>query len=307
MKTFKSILASLTILSAALSAEAANRRPVVNAGPNQQGIAASPLPLVGRVSDDGLPRGQQLRIRWRKISGPGTVTFANPRSARTTATFSRSGTYVLCLRGNDGQLIAEDTLRVRVSATPARPDPRPANEPPLVNAGGDQQVTFVGAQMQVPLGGSVIDLDGPLPLTFAWRQVEGPAPVSFTNPSQTGGAALIQQPGRYRFTLEAFDGINLVSDDVVILVDPASGDAGSFLRRADINRGNGVTLVRLHNDHPTRQIDFRIRYIAQPFPFVQAEELSYNFTILPGSFHDAPMVYFPGGSITFIEVIATYR
>jgi hypothetical protein len=48
------------------------------------------------------------------VSGPGTVTFANPAVATTTATFSSEGTYVLRLTADDGALQASDELVVIV-------------------------------------------------------------------------------------------------------------------------------------------------------------------------------------------------
>ena len=44
-------------------------------------------------------------INWRKISGPGNVTFSNSTSYNTTATFSQSGVYTLEMRGEDDALL----------------------------------------------------------------------------------------------------------------------------------------------------------------------------------------------------------
>ena len=54
---------------------------------------------------------------WSKISGPGTVTFANANSAATTATFSAAGTYVLQLAGSDGTTTINSTTTVTVAAS----------------------------------------------------------------------------------------------------------------------------------------------------------------------------------------------
>jgi hypothetical protein len=53
---------------------------------------------------------------WAKISGPGTVTFANPNSPATTATFSQEGTYTLELTGTLGSKSDSDTITVTVMA-----------------------------------------------------------------------------------------------------------------------------------------------------------------------------------------------
>ncbi len=61
--------------------------PVVNAGPD---LIVSTVPgsaaLNGTVTPGSLLR--PLNIAWSELDGPATVTFANPNSAATTATFS---------------------------------------------------------------------------------------------------------------------------------------------------------------------------------------------------------------------------
>jgi hypothetical protein len=307
MNTFKRIVSLALIVVSASTAEAANRRPVVNAGANQQVNLGTAAQLAGRATDDGLPRGQRLRIQWHKVSGPGTVGFSNSRSAATTATFSRSGNYVLSLRANDGQLVGEDTVRVRVVTPPAQPDRPQVNEPPTVDAGLDQQLSFLGSGMQINLGGSVLDLDGPRPLTLNWRQVEGPAQATLEQPTRLGPRVTFSQAGRYRFVLEAFDGVNRVSDDVMVQVDPPSGNASAYLRRVDVSPASGYTQVRLYNDHPSRQIDFRIRYLFQFSGFLQPDEGTFNFTVMPGNYTIIPPGYLDGGFVTFIEVNAAFH
>ena len=53
------------------------------------------------------------------MSGPGTVTFANPAALSTTATFSAAGTYVLRLSVSDSLLTATDDVTVVVTAAVA--------------------------------------------------------------------------------------------------------------------------------------------------------------------------------------------
>ena len=61
---------------------------------------------------------ESLALGWSKAEGPGTVTFADPRSARTTATFSELGTYTLRLEGRIDDLAASDQLTVQVMSPP---------------------------------------------------------------------------------------------------------------------------------------------------------------------------------------------
>ena len=69
------------------------------------------------------------------MSGPGTVTFAQPNEWATTATFSSAGTYVLMLSASDGEFAASDAATIQVN-------PGTVNLPPIVNAGPDQTITL---------------------------------------------------------------------------------------------------------------------------------------------------------------------
>ncbi len=74
----------------------ANQPPSVNAGPDLAVTLPAAASLNGTVTDDGLPVPPgAVTTAWSLVSGPGTVTFANPNAVDTTASFSGSGTYVL--------------------------------------------------------------------------------------------------------------------------------------------------------------------------------------------------------------------
>jgi len=55
---------------------------------------------------------------WSKESGPGTVTFADPKALITTATFSALGLYVLKLTVTNGESTDSSTVHVSVEAPP---------------------------------------------------------------------------------------------------------------------------------------------------------------------------------------------
>lgn len=55
---------------------------------------------------------------WSKVSGPGTVTFADPKAAVTTATLSAPGEYVLKVTAEDGEAAAASTVAVKVELPP---------------------------------------------------------------------------------------------------------------------------------------------------------------------------------------------
>ena len=61
-----------------------NLAPVVEAGANQAiTLPANVTSLSGTATDDGLPAAS-LTTAWSKVSGPGTVTFANAAAPATT-------------------------------------------------------------------------------------------------------------------------------------------------------------------------------------------------------------------------------
>src|SRR5262249_51150820 len=69
-----------------------NRAPTVNGGSNQTITLPATASLIGTASDDGLPNPPgALTTTWSKVSGPGTVTFANSSALSTTASFSLAG------------------------------------------------------------------------------------------------------------------------------------------------------------------------------------------------------------------------
>ena len=77
-----------------------------------------PLQLFGSVRDEGLPRESNLTATWKKVSGPGTVTFSNLNVARTRASFSAPGTYELELSASDSVFDVSAQLMVTVTAAP---------------------------------------------------------------------------------------------------------------------------------------------------------------------------------------------
>ena len=92
-----------------------NRPPTVFAGPDLSVTPPDVATLNGVVADDGLPSppGTCTKV-WRKVSGPGPVTFADSLAAHTTATFSVPGTYRLSLAAFDGALTVGDTTSITV-------------------------------------------------------------------------------------------------------------------------------------------------------------------------------------------------
>jgi hypothetical protein len=96
----------------------ANQPPVVSAGPDQTITLPNSAFLDGTVTDDGRPNPTPTTT-WSRVSGPGTVTFADPSAVDTQASFSTAGTYVLRLTAFDGELSAADDTTVVVNDAPS--------------------------------------------------------------------------------------------------------------------------------------------------------------------------------------------
>lgn len=105
------------LLRVTYTVPATNQPPTVNAGADQVVAPSEAASLSGDVADDGEPNGT-LSALWSQVSGPGTVTFADSRSAQTTASFSAMGDYVLRLTASDGALTSSDNVAVTVQDAP---------------------------------------------------------------------------------------------------------------------------------------------------------------------------------------------
>ncbi|HWR50110.1 MAG TPA: hypothetical protein VN428_03330 [Bryobacteraceae bacterium] len=189
---------------------AQNKAPVVSAGSNQTITLPSSASLNGTVTDDGLPAGAQVTASWTKVSGPGTVTFANAASSSTTAAFSTSGSYVLRLTASDSQLSSSGDVTITVN-------PAQSNQAPVVTVTPNISVTLPSA---AALYGTVTD-DG-LPagssVSATWSKVSGPGTVTFANASSRSTTATFSVAGSYLVRLTATDGQLSSSKDVTVIV-----------------------------------------------------------------------------------------
>jgi len=204
-----------------VNAIAGNSPPVVNAGPDQTITAPSAAILTGTATDDGVPVGGGLAVTWVKVSGPGTVNFADPTKLSTTATFSVDGTYNLRLTASDTQLTTNDEVKIVVN---------PGNQAPVVNAGADQTVTTNIAT----LSGTATDDGRPNgTLTVSWSKFSGPGTVSFSSPTALTTSAGFSASGTYGIRLTASDSLLNSSDDVTVVVN----------RPPVVNAGPDVTIT----------------------------------------------------------------
>jgi hypothetical protein len=175
---------------------AGNQAPIVNAGPDQNVTFPNAASLNGSVTDDGLPNPPgSVAKSWSKLSGPGIVTFANPNSPTTTATFSEAGTYVLRLTGDDSDLSVFDDVTVTSlsgsgpfgldapvgSSTDDAEEPvggavRLTSDLDMVDADVNQTIGLRFAGLSVPSGATITKAY----VQFRSKEVSTAVPVSLT-------------------------------------------------------------------------------------------------------------------------------
>ena len=192
------------------NAPVGNSSPQVYAGPDISVRGTAWAQLTGVVTDDGLPNPPARTTEvWKQVSGPGTVTFADPLALNTTASFSAAGTYELQLSASDGELSASDTITVVVSAA--------ANLAPQVEAGPDQTAMINIFTATVTLTGGVSDDGMPNPpgaISCLWSKVSGPGNVVFSPANAAVTKVSLDAVGNYVLRLAASDG-QLEADDTV--------------------------------------------------------------------------------------------
>ena len=197
----------------------ANVPPIADAGDGQTIVLpTNQVTLDGTVSDlDDTPV-----TTWSVVSGTG-VTFADASAVDTIATFNDgAGTYVLQLEADDGvNPPVTDTVTIQVN--------EPGNQPPTVDAGGDQTVDL--PSLSANLDATVTD-PNETPTTL-WSLVSGPA-VTFADPTAVDTTVTFYALGTYTLQLTADDGTNpVVSDTITIAVSDPVGNQPPAVNAGD--------------------------------------------------------------------------
>ena len=91
--------------------------PMVTAGVDRVVVLGGKTYLAGTIKTLA-GKGDGVAATWKEASGPGRVTFENAKAAVTTATFSKTGEYVLQLTAGKSPLSASSTLAVKVVSPP---------------------------------------------------------------------------------------------------------------------------------------------------------------------------------------------
>jgi hypothetical protein len=228
-----------------------NLAPVVDAGPDLTVMSPNAASLKGSVTDDGRPASPPS-VHWKKVKGPGTVTLTSATSASTTASFSAPGQYVLQLVASDSELTVSDEATIEV---------KPANRPPVANAGPDQTVP-VATTVTLDATGST-DMDGDA-LLYEWAIKSAPAgsAASLSDPSAVQPTFVVDEPGSYVLQLVVHDGAYASEPATVVVstvnsapVANAGRDQTAFVTRT----------VTLNGEHSSD---------------VDGDPLSFNWTLV---------------------------
>jgi regulation of enolase protein 1 (concanavalin A-like superfamily) len=202
-----------------LDAGGANLAPNVDAGPDATISLPAAASLAGIVDDDGQPTGT-VTVTWTKVSGPGTVNFANATAPVTTASFSAAGTYVLRLLASDTQLSDDALVTITV-----QPDTTPLVTFTLINADSDLVIAgydplasgtvlnlaqlptrnlAIRANAKSPVGSMRMVLSG----TQARTQTESTPPYSLFGGTGSNYAAWTPAVGPYTLVGTSYSGAN---------------------------------------------------------------------------------------------------
>lgn len=150
--------------------QATNNEPTANAGADDSGDNASPLPLFGSGTDDDF---DVLTYQWTVTGKPSaTDVFLLEAASTPSPVFTPRGvgTWTLTLVVSDGtvQTCVNPATQLSCDTVEIQAD----NNPPVANAGDDRQGLNSGQQVTLD-GSSSSDIDGHA-LTYSWNQKSGP-------------------------------------------------------------------------------------------------------------------------------------
>lgn len=189
-----------------------NQSPMANAGsPQIITLPSNSVTVTGSGSD---PDGSISAYAWTKISGPSQFTIASPSQAQTSINNLVQGSYQFQLRVTDNQG-ATGIANITITVNPAAA----SNQPPVANAGPDQNITLPANS--VNLNGSGTDPNGSI-ASYAWTKISGPSQFTISNSSIRNPSVTNLTAGTYDFRLTVTDNQGAsASDNINIIVNGA--------------------------------------------------------------------------------------
>ena len=241
-----------------VNVNAANQLPTANAGLDQNvTLPTNSVSLNGSGTD---PNGTITAYLWTKISGPTNGTITNAASATTSVTGLVQGVYKFQLRVTDNAGATDtDTMQVTVNAA--------VNQPPVANAGLDQNITL--PTNSASLAGSGSDPDGTIS-AYLWTKISGPTNGMITNGASATTSVTGLVEGIYEFQLRVTDN---------------SGATGTDIMRLTVNAASSVNEVPVANAGSDTSIYLPDNSIALSGTGIDHDGniVSYNWNIISGA------------------------
>ena len=208
-----------------------NTAPVANAGADQTVYVSNTVTLDGSGSTDA--DGDLLTFNWIITSKPSTsnAALSNPTSVNPTFTVDVSGTYVVSLTVNDGNVDSTaDTVTIST-----------LNSAPVANAGADNSV-YVGDTVTLYGSGSS-DVDGNL-LTYSWAFTTKPtdSTATLSDAAAVKPTFTVDKAGTYVVSLTVSDGTVNSNPDTVTISTLNSAPVANAGADQSVYVGNTVTL-----------------------------------------------------------------
>jgi chitinase len=226
-----------------------NLPPTVSAA-NQTVSIGQTVTLSANAND---PEGSPIGYLWGQTAGA-PVTLSSSTSANPTFVATTAGTRSFFVQVNDGSRFALANFTVNVVA----------NQPPVVNAGGD--ATFPGGST-VPLEGTASDFESN-PLTYQWTQTGGTA-VTLINATTLNPSFVAPPKGPapqiLTFSLVANDGTsNSVADTVQITIPANVGPTANAGTDVNTSAGSAVALSGTVTDGDGDPVSYVWTQVAGP-------------------------------------------
>ncbi len=255
------------------SGTVANKPPVANAGTSQSFfLPVNTTTLTGSGTDSD---GTVVSYLWTQISGPSASSIVSPNQAQTVVNNLVSGVYLFQLTVTDN-LGATGTATVTITV-------KPANKPPVANAGSNQTITLPTNFLN--LTGSGTDSDGTV-VSYQWTKISGPTSFVIISATQAQTTVTNLVQGVYQFQLTVTDNQGATGTATVsITANPAPNKppvANAGANQTITLPTNSVTLLGSGNDSDGTVVSYQWTKISGPAQYAivsatQAQTVVNNF------------------------------
>ena len=197
----------LSVIASFASLPPYNSPPSASAGPDFAAAVGAMTPLIGEITDDGLPAPPgQMTYAWSQVSGPVPAAIAHPDRSFTLVSFPVAGDYLFELRADDSVLADVDSVIVHAAIPTDVPpsafteglvriEPNPARESAVIHYSVARDGTAVRLK--------IYDVSGRLVATLRDAvSLSGAQLATWNGRAEQGGAA---SAGIYFVVLEIGD------------------------------------------------------------------------------------------------------